>query len=225
MGPFASLKMYEVLLVMARDKFKAKDDESFPEIIIDSVPVPDFISNTKTLNVVRKTLVSRVKKLNQSGVGVLGMVCNTAHVLHSDLSKASGVEFLSMIELVSKTAMEKGFRRVGILATPTTIKSDLYGQAMSKFGIEVVYPHKDIRRLLERIIRKAVKGKRDEILIKSLEMFSRNFLLSCKLDGLILGCTELPLVFPKDKFKGKVIDSIEVLADALLVRYYNEVNN
>jgi len=38
-------------------------------------------------------------------------------------------------------------------------------------------------------------------------------------EAIILGCTELPLVFPED-FELPVISSLEVLARALLKRYY-----
>ena len=45
------------------------------------------------------------------------------------------------------------------------------------------------------------------------------FIKDNNLDGVILGCTELPLVFPNCKFKN-VIDSLDVLADHLLKNFY-----
>jgi aspartate/glutamate racemase len=52
-------------------------------------------------------------------------------------------------------------------------------------------------------------------------MTASKFINENELDGLILGCTELPLVFPKNKFRN-VIDCMEVLSDNLLDNYYNQ---
>jgi len=220
MGPYASAYFYQLLLKKSNGLYGAKNNDDFPEILIDSVPVPDFISDVNKLDQAKNMLISRVNKMNNYGVGSIAMVCNTGHILYVDLSKISKTRFYSMIDLVTENASSLNYKRVGVLATPTTIKFDLYGKALSKRGIKVFYPTNEAQELHEKVIREILSGKMNTNDIKKLEITTRDFVQKNTLDGVILGCTELPLVFPKDHFKN-VIDCMDVLADKLLEKYYN----
>ena len=220
MGPFASAYFYKLLIKKSSDLYGAKNNDDFPEVLIDSVPVPDFISDTNRLNDAKIMLESRVRKMNVFGVDSVAMVCNTGHILYDDLSKISKAKFYSMINLVSGDVSRKGLKKVGILATPVTVKYDLYGQALRGKGIEVCYQKNGSQNLHEKIIRDMVFGKKVLKDIKKLEVATKKLIKDNNLDGIVLGCTELPLVFPKNKFTN-VVDCMDVLADKLLERYYN----
>lgn len=219
MGPFASSYFYRLLLEKGGDIYGAKNNDDFPEILIDSVPVPDFISDTKKLKVAEKMLISCVKKMNGYGVGVIAMVCNTGHLLYKKLSSVSRANFLSMVDLVAEEASKRGYERVGVLATPTTVKFDLYGKALFKKGVKVFYPNRKTQELHKLIIRSGVEGKKTLNNVVLLENSTKKFIKEDRLDGVILGCTELSLIYPKDSYRN-VIDCMDVLADELLVRYY-----
>jgi len=75
------------------------------------------------------------------------------------------------------------------------------------------------QKLHEKIIRKVIAGKSVEI--ERLVSQVKKFIKEENLEGLILGCTELPLVFPKEKFVN-VIDCLDVLVNKLLKKYYNQ---
>ena len=126
-----------------------------------------------------------------------------------------------MIELVAAEALRRGYRKVGVLATPTTIKYDLYGKALCKNKIGVFYSGDGTQKLHESIIRKLVAGEKVISDVQKIVRSTEIFIKENNLDGIILGCTELPLVFPKKKFDGRMIDSMDILADKLLERYYN----
>ncbi|HVZ12658.1 MAG TPA: hypothetical protein VG965_06535, partial [Patescibacteria group bacterium] len=63
MGPQASSKLLEVLISMSSNDFGAKIDSDFPEIILDSIPVPNFVSSKNNIRLAEKILIQRVKKL------------------------------------------------------------------------------------------------------------------------------------------------------------------
>lgn len=217
MGPEASARMLQVLVSMAADEFGARSGEDFPEIIVDSIPVPDFISDKKNISLALNMLRNRVKKLNVFGVSNFGIACNTAHILLQDLSSVSDVPFISMIDEVARAVLEKKISRIGLLASPTTIKFGLYQKTLEK-NIEIFLPtHKQIE-IIEEVIRKIISGKNSLIDSKRL----LNIALSLEkrgVQGIILGCTELPIVFPRDK--GFIVfDSIEILSRALLRKHY-----
>ncbi len=217
MGPLASGYFYNLLIKKSEKDFGAKNNNDYPRIIMDSLPVPDFISDTKHLTLAKEMLMKSVKQLNKYGVDTIGMVCNTAHILYKELQEESKGEFLSMIELVANKAQKLHLKRVGILATPTTLKSGLYQGALLKrkiYSIEINHSKR-----LEKIVRELVAGNINNNQSHYLYKITNQFVKQYRLDGVILGCTELPLVFPKKRFSN-VLDCLDILADELLRRYY-----
>ena len=218
MGPYASAYFYKLLLDKSRDFYGAKNNNDYPEILIDSIPVPDFISDTKNLEKARGILSERMKRMNDYGVSVIGMTCNTAHILYKDLAKLSEVGFVSIIDAVSEKVSDLGLKKVGLLATQTTIFQGLYREALSKTEIFCVNTDLRTQLLHEKIIRNVIAGK--EVQTKQLINQVEKFIKRENLEGIILGCTEMPLIFPKERFVN-VIDCLDVLASKLLEKYYN----
>ena len=218
MGPSASAYMYKLLIDMAIDKFGAKNNDDFPEIILYSVPVPDFISNNKAKQVALTMLEKRVASLNSINLSSLSIVCNTAHILIDDLQSISRHEFVSMIEEVSRSVFQYGIRKVGILATPSTLHFNLYQQELSNFGIMSIMPEEKEIKSIEKIIRNVLAGKIKQSDEKLILQIADSLMLKGA-QGIILGCTEIPLVFPK-KYKFPVFNSVEILSQALLRKYY-----
>lgn len=219
MGPYASAYFYKLLIKKSTEEYGAKNNDDYPEIVIDSVPVPDFISDTNNLAVAKEILISRVKALNNFGCNIIAMACNTGHLLYQDLAKNSEVPFVSLIELVCQKAKNNGMEKVGLLATETTIKMQLYHSILKQDGVEVINPDDNFLKKQEEIIRFVIANGETKEFENVLSDMTSKFIKDNNLDGVILGCTELPLVFPNCKFKN-VIDSLDVLADHLLKNFY-----
>lgn len=219
MGPGASAYFYNLLIKKSELNFGARNNDDYPKILLSSVPVPDFISDTKNLEKAKTMLTSCIKELNDSGVSNIGMVCNTAHILYQDLVNYTKVNFVSMIEKTAESCSQKGYKKVGILSTPTTLKFKLYEKALSKFNIQSIDINHETLPIQEKIIREVIAGKINKKQGDVLEKITKKFIKEYKLDGVILGCTELPLVFPKERFTN-IVDSLDVLAGELLRGYY-----
>jgi len=220
MGPQASAKLLEVLIAICNRDYGAKDDSDFPEIILNSIPVPDFISDGTNINPAFNTLQDRIKRLESFNPICFGIACNTAHLLLEDLQVKTKVPFTSIIEEVTKKVVESQINKVGLLVTPVTISSDLYQDALEEQGIGVIIPSKGEQEIVDEVIRNILAGKIDKadrqkliIVAKSLEKRDTQ--------GIILGCTELSLIFPK-KISLPIFDSIEILARALLKKFFEE---
>ena len=216
MGPFAGARFCTLLLEKSVSDFGAKNCDEFPEIVLNSVPVPDFISDTKKLLEAEAMLVSRIKKLNMFGCTTIAMVCNTGHILFPQLSKVSESKMVSLIDTVRDKVVASKFKKVGLLATKTTIKSNLFQKAFLETGIHVVNPDNQTVELCEKVIRGVIANTNSETLTNKLLIKTDEFIKKQKLDGVILGCTELTLVFPKIKPKN-IIDCLDVLSDKLLM--------
>jgi aspartate racemase len=219
MGPQASCELLRLIIAKAISTFGVRDCDEFPEIVLDSIPVTDFISNQKALRSARATIINRAKQLKIIGCNPIVMACNTAHIMESDIKQEIETEFMSLIEIMAKETLKRKMKKVCVFATPTTIKNDLYGKAFRHLGMSVINPDKKTQVILERIIRNVISGKTTksdrEIILKT----AFKLIDSRLVDGVILGCTELPVITSNINHP-KILNSLEVLADNLLDAYY-----
>lgn len=213
MGPQASAYLLDVIIGLSIKKFGTNNDD-FPEILLDSIPIPDFISNDSRKMESLRILRNRVKFLNIINPSCLVIACNTAHIFLDDLRKISKAPFISIIEEVVDAVVRTNLKRVGILGTPMAIKSRLYQKALHDLNIRCIEPKNDELKILEKIIRNVIAGLSDNNDNRMLISITNN-LMKRGAQGIILGCTELPLIFPvKQNFP--VFSSLNIIAKALL---------
>lgn len=220
MGPQAGGYLYNTLINMAVREYGAKSNDDFPEVILHSIPVPDFISSDRNKSRALTMLKTRVKKVGSLNISCLSIACNTAHVLMDDLQKASSLPLISMVDTVVEQVNEDGLNKVGLLATPSTVKYQLYQSALGRYGIITIVPTGKQLRIVENIVRNILKGKMFLSDGKQL-MTIANCLKQRGVQGIILGCTELPLIFPA-KYVLPVYNCVEILARTLLQNYYKQ---
>lgn len=218
MGPFASAELLKLIFLSARNKFGARRDGDFPEVILASVPVESFFVDRKKAKPVPRTIKQKIKLFEQDDVCCFGIACNTIHILADKISKSTDLEFISIIKETVKTVEQMEVNKVGLLASPVTIHSRLYQEGLEKKGIEVLLPGSKQIGLLGDIIAELVARRNVSKNRKLLSMIASS-LVEKGAQAIVLRCTELPLAFPK-KFKIPVINTIKVLADSLVERCY-----
>ena len=219
MGPEASSYLYGLLIKLAIKKFGAKNNNDFPEILLHSVPVPDFISNVNDKEIALEMLKKRTIALNNCNIACLSIACNTAHLLLDDLQKVSQVPFISMLDAVSQSVKKDRIHKVGILGSPITLQTELYQKKLKVFGITCIIPTQSEQLILERIIRNIISGKLLAQDKASLVAIAINQQMKGA-EGIVLGCTELPMLFQKQQMNIKIYNSLEILATSLLQKYY-----
>lgn len=212
MGAFAGARFFQLLL----EKISTKN-LAFPEIVLNAVAIEDFIADPTKIAPAKKIISNRIKFFNQQKISMIVMACNTAHIMHSDLIKIANCPFPSIIDLVVADIKNRKINKVGILASPTTLRAKLYEDKLNKENLKSIIPNKKFQILLENVIRGVLNNKLSDTDVSNLNLFTREFVENNHLDGVILGCTELPLAFQKSKFEDiEIFDSLEILADAVV---------
>lgn len=218
MGPEASAYLYTTLINNSVKKFGAINNDDFPEIILYSIPVPDFISTSAKEHEAVEILKQKVLDINKLNVLCGAIACNTAHKVLGDLQSVANFPFVSMVDEVVTVIKSDNIKQVGLLGTPSTIKSSIYQNAFSKKGIKTLVPSENNFPKIEMAIRNVISEsttKEDREALKEIADYLKN-------DGaevIVLGCTELPLVFPLE-YSLPVYNSVEILSLALLRKYY-----
>ena len=220
MGPEATAKLYDLLIKIAQEEYQLASNDAFPEIIIYSVPVPDFISSLKSKEIAKRMLISRIKMSSNVPISFFCIGSNTAHLLIDDLRKSTRVPFISLIEETANVVGRLKIKKIGLLASPVAIKAGIYQEALRKQGTRVILPQEEEILKLGFIIKDTVAGKNGENALL-LENIAKS-LVGRGAEGIILGCTELPLLFP-NRFQVPVLDTLEILAKACLEKYYGKM--
>ena len=165
-----------------------------------------------------------IRTLAMCGATAVGISCNTAHApeILSQVRIPEGVTFINMIEsthnFVSKVFCCKKDLKVGLLATLGTLHCNVY----DRYFPEIVKPDDDVAEAVHRAIYdrtygikalSAVSDKAREVVSSAVEHLSNK---GCNV--VILGCTELPLVFNGKRTYGNtdLVDPTEVLAIELI---------
>lgn len=151
--------------------------------------------------------------LQSMGASVVVMPCNTAHFWHEELTQNTGVKIFHIVDAVinklDKLLADKKIRRkkVGVLGTTGTIKSDVYLKKLALKGWDLVTPSEIEQHRLMDAIALAKLGNVKAAKIIFLQQV--DFLKQNGAEVVILGCTEIPAVLEPSE---DLIDSNLALA-------------
>jgi aspartate racemase len=219
MGPEASAHFYELLIKHAQRDFGVEKNEEFPDIFLSSIPVPDFISDEKRELEALEMLINKVEEMDKLRITFYCMACNTGHLLINKIKRKTDKPFISLVEELPKYIRKQKIKKVGLLATPTTIKTRLYEQVLEEYGIEVILPKNRDIELLGNIIKETIAGKNMDQNKVTVQHIARR-LLKRGAEAIVESCTEIPLIFPKQHLI-PVFDTLEILSEAVLKKYYS----
>ncbi len=153
-----------------------------------------------------ETLASEMERigicLEKAGADVIIICSNTMHIMVDTVQKAVGVPLLHIADATGEAIKDEGLKKVGLLGTKFTMENDFYSSLLKdKHGIETIIPTEDDREVVHEIIyTELISGKIfDRSRNKFLKVIER--LAERGAEGVILGCTEIPLlVKQKDTF-------------------------
>lgn len=220
-GPQSTNYIYKKIIFLAQKKYGAKNNDDYPEMIIHSVPIPDFISNKKKVNYALQMLKDSVKLLTHAGVSALTIGSNTVHVLLDELRKVTDVKFISTIELVAKKCAKRNYKTVALLGSPILIKSCIYEKELNKYKIKTLIPNEQEIAVLDHMIRSVIAGKKEHEKRKEyVQLINR--LYDEGAEAIILGCTELPMAINYEALGDKMLNSDEILAEGIVDYYYEK---
>ncbi len=191
-----------------------QDGIKMPEIILDSVSIDDFISDESKILQGQKQLFKTIDQFNLLKPNIVVMCCNTAHIIYPKINKLSNFNFPSLINLVNEKIDKSNCQNIGILATPNTLKFKLYQNNSKK----IFNPDLDLQNILEKNIRLIINSDFEKINYDLISKKINKFIKSNNLNGIVLGCTEIPVFFQKIKLDKNItiFNSSEILANHLI---------
>lgn len=197
---------------------EAEDDQDHVPMIVDMNPqVPSRIRHVIERNGPDPgpVLAQMAARLEQAGAEVLAMPCNTAHLYASQIEENVGIALLNMPKLACAQVVE-GMERggiVGILASPATNTSGLFGDFLAENGIKSAYPENEADVLAS--IRRMKTSGSTQADINLLEKEAAA-LVKRGAERMIVGCSEFSLVSDRIQTSVPVLDTLDVLVSAIV---------
>ncbi len=219
MTPESTVVYYQHIIRTYEERF---GDYAFPPIVVYSVSFQqyeDWMLAGDWLSIARG-LQDATLRLADSGADFVVIATNTMHKVLPQIREVSPVSILSIIDATADVILQRGMRTVGLLGTRFTMEEPFYAEGLASHGIDTVVPDEADRTTVNDIIfRELGKGIiTPESRRKYVDIVDR--LHEQGAEGVILGCTEIPLLISKADctvplFNTTVIHAEKALEEAL----------
>ena len=217
-GPESTIDYYKRIISAFQAREPGADN---PEILIYSANLAELMRMLEAgdLGKIARWLVEKVEVLAGAGADFAAIASNTPHVVFHEVRSRSPIPLLSIVEETCREAVRLGLKKPGLMGTKFTMESDFYQKEFLKQGIPLVVPPAGDRETIHHKLFSEIElgiirdDTRRELLSIVERMVERE-----RIDSVILGCTELPLILDRDEF-GLPFLNTTALHAAGIVRY------
>jgi len=146
-----------------------------------------------------KMMIKYARRLEDAGAELIVICTNTMHKMAEEVQNSVSIPLVHIADATAEAILAKGLTRVGLLGTKFTMEEEFYRNRLNeRYDIEVMIPPESDRTVVDDVIyRELCRG-----IIKksSREKFKRiiDRLARGGSQGVILGCTEIPLLVGQD---------------------------
>ena len=192
-APESTVEYYRGLVAAYRERVR---DGSYPSIVIDSIDLKKMLDLAGTsLEELTQYLLAELRRLADAGASIALLASNTPHIVFDELRRRSPIPLVSIVEAACAEAKALGLGRVGLFGTRFTMQGRFYPDVFSREGIALVLPSPEDQAFIhDRYMGELVHGVfRPETRDGLLAVVDR-LVATERIEGLILGGTELPLI-------------------------------
>ena len=155
-------------------------------------------------------LVKEAENLKKAGADCIVISTNTMHLMASDIEKSTGLKVIHIADVTGDEIIKRNVNKVLLLGTKFTMESSFYKERLEKKGIEVVIPNELDRQIIHDIIY-------NELILGVLKQESKqsyikiiNKIIEEGIQGVVLGCTEIPMLIKQGDVPVEVFDTTEI---------------
>lgn len=178
--------------------------------IINSVNFGDIepLARADDWKTIDGILAKEAMKIEKAGADFLVVAANTAHLCYEAITNAISIPMLHIAEPTGRAIKDQKLQKVALLGTRYTMEKDFYRAYIYKnFGVEVIVPeHEEILHVNNIIFSELIKGKIEdfskEIMIEIISNLEKR-----GAQGVILGCTEIPILISQKDVNIPVFDT------------------
>ena len=167
-------------------------------------------------------LADAAQKIEAAGADFLLICTNTMHIVAPQIEQAIAIPLLHIADATAQVLVANGVKTVGLLGTAFTMEQDFYkGRLQDQFGLNVLVPNTDDRKIIHDIIF-------NELCLGKFENDSKNTFLriiqalaQSGAEAVILGCTEIGMLVKQSDTDVTLYDTTQIHANVAVEKYCN----
>ncbi|MDX2495578.1 MAG: amino acid racemase [Desulfuromusa sp.] len=215
LSPESTVSYY---LHITRSFVEQFENYSYPEIIIYSVNLENYHKwrAENRWDLITNDMISIARKLKIAGADFGLIATNTMHKVFDDVQRSIDLPLIHLIDVTIKEIKQREITTVGLLGTKYTMTDGFYTDRLNINNLATVIPEAKDQEIIHRIIvdqlaRGIFSDNSKQQYLSIIEKMKKD-----GAEGIILGCTEIPLLINQDDCDIPVFDTATIHADAAL---------
>lgn len=204
-GPESTVDYYRSIIAAYREK---KADGSYPQFLINSIDLKkelDLIVKGE-LDQLTRYLLEEIAKLARAGADFGIIASNTPHLVFDAVARQSPIPLISIVEATSAEAKRRGLERLALFGTRFTMQGTFYPDVFSRNGLQLILPSAESQEFIhDKYMNELVNGiflpQTKARLVEIIERMKNDN----RIDAVILGGTELPLILRDETYAGVAV--------------------
>jgi aspartate racemase len=203
---------------------KETNGECYPAIIIYSMDINKLMKlvDNKDWDTLVEWLVNGIEVLHKGGADFAFISANTPHIVFDRVNKLSPIPLISIVEATSEYIKSQGIKKVGLLGTKFTMESNFFQEVCKKNSIQIFMPNEVERNYIHKKLMTEIElgNFTNETRTGLLDIIKR-MISDNSIEGIILGCTELPLILTKSEFDVPFFNTTKIHVESIVNYYIN----
>jgi aspartate racemase len=176
----------------------------------------DRLNQTEDHAGVYKLVLDAALKLKLASADFLVLCANTLHQYVDELEKSVGLKVVHIADATAKEINVKKLKKIGLLGTRFTMEMDFYTKRLNEAGIESFVPEKIDRdfihyAIMNELLKEDFREETKERFINIINQLEQH-----GAEGIVLGCTEIPLLIKPEDIRLPIFNTLEIHASAIV---------
>ena len=207
--PQSTIMYYELLNQLAADKYGQKHS---CKVIINSLDFGEVskLQSEGRWDLLDDIMIEAAQGLKNAGASIVVICANTMHLCVDAIKKSVNIPIVHIAEVTVKQIQNKGIEKVALLGTRYTMEKPFFKDILNENGIDVIIPDESERQIIHDVIYDELsKG----LLLESSKQAYLKIIESLTqkgAKGIILGCTEIPLLINQKDVNVSVFDTTTI---------------
>jgi len=209
----SSLEYYRIMNETVKEKLGGSHSANCLMYSFDFQEIED-LQHRGEWEKLKRLMIDEAKNLKKAGAESIVICTNTMHLMAPDIEVGTGLKVIHIAEATGDEILKRSIKKVLLLGTKFTMEGTFYREKLEERGIEVIIPAESDRQVVHEIIY-------NELILGELNPQSRrkyveiiNRAADIGVTGVVLGCTEIPLLIKDKDVDIEVFDTTEIHARA-----------
>ena len=215
-GPESTIEYYKGIEYGVQKKLGCS---FFPNLTIESLSAFDVLEFCEKKDYAGLTayLLNGINNLAAAGAQYGALTGITAHIVFDELSKGSSIPLISMVDSARDYAVAQGYEKICLLGTLPTMDGTFFQSSFEKSGITVITPDEEEKFYIGTKIKTELElGKVLPDTQRAFKEIAERIIREEQVQAIVLGFTELPLIFGGVKLPVPYIDVMQIHIKALV---------